>query len=569
MALLSCIVGRSLRPLVTCVVIPAAVLPPYRSHPRTALWVRRACCRAATASTRTVPRAITPREVDGWRGGWQRPTCLYGALRVVASVALAASAMTRVSALEAGKDEEERARRDARRIFTAACRAVEPKAAVNKAVALKGSQLHIAGQVVNLAEYPDVVVLAAGKASVGMAEALQEILGPRLKKGVVVTKDGHSVGHRLGQNFEVLESSHPTPDERSVAAAARLMDAAAAAGPRTLVLCCLSGGFSALVCAPAEGISLADKLEATRQLLACGCPIGDKNVVLKHLSRIKGGHLMELVQPAALVAMVLSDVIGDPLDTICSGPTVPDPSTFHDALRILEKYGIMDSFPQSCLSHLRRGSCGEVRETPKACDRGSMGSVALTAVVAGNVTAVEAAVAEAERLGYNTMILSTSMEGEASEVGKVMSAIAKEEARFQRPIALPACIVAGGETTVTLPPSPGVGGRSQALALSACLCIRDLPGVALLAGGTDGGDGPDNDAAGAVVTGSDAAVAEQAGLDAGASMRRCDSYGFFQQLELAKYGRTNVLHLRDGPTGTNVADLVVLIVRPPALREST
>lgn len=471
-----------------------------------------------------------------------------------------ASAAGRVGAsCDGAQDEDEALRATAREVFAAACRAVDPRVAVRNALTLQADVLGIAGQSIPLSHYDEIVVLGVGKASIGMAEAVEDTLGSRVTRGVVVTKDGHAAGHKLSGKFEVFEASHPTPNDRGVGATNRILEVAKAAGPRTLVLCCVSGGASALLCAPPGVISLADKKEATKQLLACGCPIEAKNAVLKHLSCVKGGQLLRAAHPAKVISMVLSDVVGDPLDIIGSGPTVPDPSTFTDCVKILQDHGIRDSFPKACLDYLLRGVDGEVADTPKEGDAVFQG--ATTMVVAGNKTAVDAAIAEAKALGFNTMALSTFMEGEAAELAKTWTALAKEELKFRRPVALPACIIGGGESTVTLPRKPGVGGRNQALALSAALGIQGLSGVALLAGGTDGGDGPDNDAAGAVVIGSDILDAAKAGLDARAYLQQCDSYNFFRRLEEAKYSRCNVLHLRDGPTGTNTADITVLLVR--------
>jgi len=455
--------------------------------------------------------------------------------------------------------DDEDLRLAARRIFSAGCRAVDPKIAMLNALKLEGDILTVAGDQVDISKYDEVFVLGAGKASIGMAEGVQEILGDKITKGIIVTKYGHAVRHVLCDKFEVFEASHPTPDESGVEATRRLLELAERANDRSLVLCCISGGSSSLLVAPAEGILLENMTEATRQLLGCGCPIEEKNAVLKHLSRVKGGQLLATAQPAKVVTMVLSDVVGDPLGAIGSGPTVPDSSTYVDCLKTLGAFHIFDTFPKPCLERLVRGAAGLVTESPKPT--APIFTDAITTVVAGNKTAVDAAVSEAKLMGFNTLALSTFMEGEASEIAKVFSAIAKEEVKYNRPVPLPACVVVGGETTVTLPPKPGVGGRNQLLALSAAVQIRGLQGVALLAGGTDGGDGPKNDSAGAVVIGSDAADAETAGLDPNEYLELCDAYSFFRRYEDAKYGRHNILHLRDGPTGTNVADLTILLIR--------
>lgn len=314
-----------------------------------------------------------------------------------------------------------------------------------------------------------------------------------------------------------------------------------------------------MLAAPPEGITLAEKREATKQLLGCGCPIELKNGVLKHLSQVKGGQLLAACQPATVASLIMSDVVGDPLDVIGSGPTVPDLSTFQECMQTLREYKILDSFPAKCRDHLERGAAGQIPETPKQGD--AMFKRSVMEIVASNATAANAAIVEAQKQGFSTMLFSTELEGEATEVAKTLVAIAKEEVKRQRPVKLPACIVAGGESTVTLPPNPGIGGRNQLMALSACKLIDGLKEVAILCGGTDGGDGPANDSGGAVVVGSDAKAAKAAGLDIASHLEGCNAYRFFEKLEDAKYGKHNVLHLRDGPTGTNVADLMVVLVR--------
>eukprot|EP00929_Paragymnodinium_shiwhaense_P038563 TRINITY_DN2035_c0_g5_i1.p1 TRINITY_DN2035_c0_g5~~TRINITY_DN2035_c0_g5_i1.p1 ORF type:complete len:812 (-),score=213.34 TRINITY_DN2035_c0_g5_i1:143-2578(-) len=459
----------------------------------------------------------------------------------------------------AQKKGEEHLRACARTIFKAACTAVDPVNAVVNAMKLQGDTLSLGGKSYDLKKFDEVVCLGCGKASVGMAEGVQAVLGSRIARGVIVTKYEHSAGHKLGSQFEVHEANHPTPDDAGVAATIRLLGAAEAATAKSLVLCCVSGGSSALLAAPPEGITLAEKKEATKQLLGCGCPIELKNGVLKHLSRVKGGRLLAACQPATVVSLIMSDVVGDPLDAIGSGPTVPDFSTFAECMQTLRDYKILDTFPEKCLRHLEKGARGEIPETPKEGD--AMFKNALVTVVAGNATAANAAIVEAKAQGFNTMLFSTELEGEASEVAKTLVAIAKEELKRKRPVDLPACIVAGGESTVTLPPNPGIGGRNQLMALSACKLIDGLKEVAVLCGGTDGGDGPANDSAGAVVVGSDAKAAKAAGLEIMPFLEGCNAYRFFEKLEDAKYGKHNVLHLRDGPTGTNVADIMVVLVR--------
>mmetsp|Transcript_41199 Transcript_41199/g.94767 ORF Transcript_41199/g.94767 Transcript_41199/m.94767 type:complete len:473 (-) Transcript_41199:145-1563(-) len=458
----------------------------------------------------------------------------------------------------AASDDED-LRRRARKIFQAACAAVDPKTAVLTGLKLEDNVLVLQGQHIELSKFTNILVLGAGKASIGMAEAVQEILGDKISTGIVITKYGQAQGHNLKDRFSVFEASHPTPDEAGVVATSRLLEAADKADAKTLVLCCISGGSSSLLVAPAEGISLDEMKEATRLLLGCGCPVEEKNAVLKHLSKVKGGQLTAHCQPAKVVTMILSDVVGDPLEDIGSGPTVPDVSTYVDCLRILGMHGILDTFPASCRDRIVRGSAGLLKDTPRQGDKDVSG--AMNVVVAGNKTAVDAACEEGKALGFNTMALTTFAEGEAGEIVKVFTGIAKEEVKFNRPVPVPACIVVGGESTVSLPRCPGKGGRNQLMALSAAIQIQGMNGVAILCGGTDGGDGPANDSAGAVVIGTDIEDSERYGLDAKASLAKCDSYTFFESFEVEKFGRTNVMHMRDGPTGTNVADLMIILVR--------
>jgi hydroxypyruvate reductase len=280
--------------------------------------------------------------------------------------------------------------------------------------------------------------------------------------------------------------------------------------------------------------------------------------VLKHLCRVKGGQLARACEPAQLVSLLISDVVGDPLDTIASGPTAPDDSTFERCLEVVDFYHIGDKLPERAMNVLREGSAGKRPETPKpdsSCFR--RGTIF---IAANNAVAVDACVEKATELGFNSLALSSYMEGEATELAKAYVGIAREIKHNNRPVKMPAAIIGGGETTVTLPAAGGgIGGRSQALALSGLRLIDGMSGTAILAGGTDGGDGP-CDAGGAVVCGSDASEARRLGFKVADFLQRADSYSFYKAFEQQKYGRQNVMHLRDGPTGTNVMDLVITLV---------
>lgn len=433
-------------------------------------------------------------------------------------------------------------------IFREALRAVEPRAAVRRYLRLDGERLIVGGRAVELPPGGRVIVVGAGKASAAMAQAVEEILGDRIARGVVSVKAGHAVPVR---RIQVREAAHPVPDEAGRRAAEEILAAAEEAGPEDLVVVLLSGGGSALMPLPAPGVSLQEKQEATRVLLACGASIHEINAVRKHLSRIKGGRLAEAAAPARVVSLILSDVIGDDLDTIASGPTVPDPTTFRDCLDIVRKYRLEQQLPAAVLRRLREGAAGAIPETPKP-DHPAFRRV-LNVVVGSNAAAVAAAEQAARKLRYRTLVLSTLVEGEARELGRFYAALLKEIRKSGRPASPPACLLAGGEPTVTLR-GTGKGGRNQELALAAAIAMADWKGVGLLSAGTDGTDGP-TDAAGAWADGTTASRAAAAGLEPIRHLENNDAYPFFQALGDL---------LITGPTLTNVMDLHVLLVSSAA-----
>jgi hydroxypyruvate reductase len=435
-------------------------------------------------------------------------------------------------------------RSHARAIFQAGVDAVEPRAAVLRHVRLQGDVLEVAGRRHDLSAVDGVYVVGMGKASAVMAAALEDILGDRVLGGVVSTKHGHGVPTR---KVEVLEAGHPVPDEDGVRAGEELGALLEQTGPRDLVVCVVSGGGSALLPAPAEGLTLEDKQETTRRLLECGAAIHEINAVRKHLSRLKGGRLAQRAAPSALVSLILSDVVGDPLDAIASGPTVPDPTTYGGCLRILARYGLEGRIPEPALGLLRRGARGEVPETPKPGDPAFERTH--TVIVGNNARALEAARERARALGFNTLILSSMVEGETRDVARVHAAVAKEILATGNPVSRPACVLSGGETTVTIR-GAGRGGRNQEFALAAALDIEGLDDVLLFSGATDGTDGP-TDAAGAWADGTTVRRGREAGLDAAAMLRENDSYTFFDAVGDL---------LVTGPTRTNVMDLRVVLV---------
>jgi len=409
---------------------------------------------------------------------------------------------------------------DARAIIDAAIAAVLPGAAVKDA----------------LAEMPGdrpVYMVAIGKAAWTMAEAACEALGERLKAGVVVTKYGHAKAPL--ERVEVIEAGHPVPDEHSVLGAARAMALVEKLGAGDRVLLLVSGGGSALFEMPLDGVTLEDIASVTRQLLASGADIAEINAVRKHLSAVKGGRFAEACAPAEVISIVLSDVIGDSLDAIASGPAHPDGTTSRDALCIVEKYGV--KLTGATMEALRR-------ETPKALDN-------VTTRIIGNVKRLCAQAAETARaLGYEPMILTTTLDCEARDAGSFLAAIAREIRASGRPVKAPCAVILGGETVVHLRGS-GRGGRNQELALSAALGIQGLADVAVFSVGSDGTDGP-TDAAGGLVTGDFVETCRAKGLSPEAYLQNNDAYAIL--------GAAGGL-IFTGPTGTNVNDLTVLLCR--------
>ncbi len=427
-------------------------------------------------------------------------------------------------------------------IADAALLAVDPAEAVRRNVCLQGETLLMGTAAYRLDTIERVFVVGAGKASAAMAVALEEILGDRITSGWINVKDGYTAPTR---RITIHECGHPVPDQRGVDGTAEIARILRECGPHDLVLCLLSGGGSALMVLPAKGLSLADLERTTSALLRSGATINEMNAVRKHLSQIKGGQLSRLAAPAQVAALIVSDVIGNPLDVIASGPTTPDPTTFADAYGLLQRLSLLDQVPPAVVEHLQRGMDGLIPETPKANDAAF--SQTRNLLIASNEVAVRAAIAEAERLGFHTLFLSTFIQGEAREVGKVLAGILQEIDHSGHPLPRPACVIAGGETTVTVR-GQGKGGRNQELALGAVPYLAGLEDVALLALGTDGTDGP-TDAAGAIVTGDTARRAAALSLSPSEFLAANDSYRFFAAL-----GDLVIT----GPTNTNVNDIAFL-----------
>lgn len=429
-------------------------------------------------------------------------------------------------------------------IFQAGLEAVAPGAAIKTFCQLIGDRLTVAGQGYELGQFEKIFVLGAGKAGAAMAEALEEILGKRVSAGIISVKYKHLAPL---ERIKIREAGHPVPDQNGLDGARAIYQLAESADEKTLVICLISGGGSALMPLPVAGVTLEDKQETTRVLLACGASIHEINAIRKHLSIIKGGGLAKAVYPATLITLILSDVVGDDLDSIASGPCVPDSKTFADCRAILAKYSIEDKIPLSVLRHIESGVAGTVTETPKAGQ--DFFKRTQNVIVANNFNALLKAKDKAEELGYNTLLLSSMLEGETRDVAANHIAIAREIRLHGYPLKSPACILSGGETTVRIQ-GTGKGGRSQEFALAASIKIAEMKNITVLCAGTDGSDGP-TDAAGAFADETTLQRAYSAGLDPQQYLNNNDSYNFFDRLgDLYK----------TGPTNTNVMDLRIILL---------
>lgn len=432
-------------------------------------------------------------------------------------------------------------RADAVAIFNAAVKAVDAALAVRRYVRVTGTAIEVAERIYSLTDLRHVYVIGAGKAAVPMAQALETLLRERLRGGIVVTKYGQALPLR---KVRVIEAAHPIPDLNGVKGACQIAAIAEQATAHDLVFALISGGGSALLPYPLDGLTLEDKQIVTDLLLRSGATIRETNTLRRHLSQIKGGKLARLAYPAQVVALIVSDVVGDTLEDIASGPTAPDPSRYTDCREIIRKYQLQESIPPAVRALLDRGSRGELAETVRTND------VAFTKVqnliIASNGLATEAARSHANRLGYRSEILSNDVEGESREVAKRQMAKLKEV--LTEPMTEPICFISGGETTVKVRGS-GMGGRNQEFALAAAIELADVEGWVLLSAGTDGIDGP-TDAAGAIVDGGTLLRGRSQGLAAAEFLTRNDAYHF-----LLATGDLLVT----GPTHTNVMDIQLMM----------
>ncbi|MDH4283756.1 MAG: HAD-IIB family hydrolase [Gallionellaceae bacterium] len=438
-------------------------------------------------------------------------------------------------------------------IFNAALAAVNPYNAVRNALKLENGNLYVADACYDLAKFDRIMVIGAGKASSYMALAIEELLGAQISTGLVITKEGHTLPLKI---IAQIEASHPVPNAAGMEGAQRITQMAQAADEKTLVICLLSGGASALMAAPISGLELQDKQQITSLLLKSGATISELNSVRKHLSAIKGGRLAQAVYPAQMMTLILSDVIGNPLDVIASGPTAQDSSSFADALAVVEKYGLQEKIPVCAMSYLQRGMAGQETETVKD---GDPCLEATRNIIVGDISlALQAAAEKARQLGYATEIANAKLQGEARDTARLLAEGVRNRLDALQPGSR-LCLLYGGETTVTVKGS-GKGGRNQELALAFALEAIGMEGIALLSAGTDGGDGP-TDAAGAIVDGKTAALAHKLGLDPLQYLNDNDSYSFFRQFD-ALSGEH--IHFITGPTGTNVMDIQIILLERPS-----
>lgn len=433
----------------------------------------------------------------------------------------------------------------AKQIFAAAVASVQPQQLVRARVQWRDHLLTVCDRAIQFKAVSRIYVIGMGKASAAMAATLEDILGDRIEAGLVIVKDGHGAPCR---RVKIREAGHPVVDERGLAATEELLALTRQFRQNDLVICLISGGGSALLEKLPPGITLADLQETFRQLLGCGATIEDMNAVRKHLSLVKGGQLARAIHPARCLSLILSDVIGDSPETIASGPTAPDGTTFDDAWEVLEKYRLTTALPHSVIRHLSGGRDSLHAETPKPGDPAFDRVENL--IIGNNFIALQAAEARAASLGLHPLILTTRLQGEAREAARVIVSVMAEVAATAHPVARPACLLFGGETTVTLRGN-GKGGRNQEFALAALLAMSGLPeNCLLLSCGTDGTDGP-TDAAGAVATPALYRKALAMGLNPAAYLENNNAYPFFEQ--------TGGL-IKTGPTGTNVMDIGIGII---------
>ncbi|MEM3585970.1 MAG: glycerate kinase [Candidatus Jordarchaeaceae archaeon] len=447
------------------------------------------------------------------------------------------------------KGRDRLARESVLALIESALKAADPKLAVKKSLLLSGDRIIIDGKTLQLESLDNIYVVGGGKASGAMAEAVEEILGERISEGYINILKGTKNRFKVSK-IRLVEASHPIPDKNGLEGAKKIMNLVKKAQENDLVLCLISGGGTALMPLPVDDVSLEEFQEVNRTLLKCGADINSMNAVRKHLSAIGGGNLAKAAYPSIIISLIISDVVGDSLETIASGPTVPDSTTYRDAINILKEYNIWDSCPEGVKRHIGEGVRGKYPETPKPGD--PVFKKVSNLLIATNRDACIAAQEEAKRRGLNALLLTTYLEGEAKEVGVLLSGIAKEILYYNKPLEKPVTVILGGETTVTVRgKTSGRGGRNQELVLSAALKLTGGEGVAIAAIDSDGIDGF-SEAAGAVVDSKTILEAKKRGLDASRFLMENNSTAFFEELDDCL--------IFTGPTGTNVNDLVFIVV---------
>ena len=430
-------------------------------------------------------------------------------------------------------------------LFTAAVNAVRPAELVRQTVTLERATLSVqpGSQTAAFPIQGQVFLVGAGKGAGPMAEALLPLLGKHLTGGVVIVPTGAEL--QLDP-VTVVGGEHPLPGAGSLQGGELISTVLTDRRPADLICFCLTGGASSLLVQPVPGVSLEDKLAVNRALLACGADIHEINTVRKHLSQLKGGNLARRAAPATVVSFILSDVIGDDLSTIGSGPTVPDPSTFADAWKVLETHNLLQSIPESVKTHLSHGRSGTIPDTPKPHDPAF--SHVHNFLIGSNTLALEAAARAAQRLGYISYIVPDPISGDTTHAARAFARQIKACLAAEQK---PTCLLAGGETTVQVT-GKGQGGRNQEFALIVAEELHNQTGWALLSAGTDGIDGP-TDAAGAFVDSQSMQKAREKQLDSQKVLNDNDTYPFFTALGDL---------FQPGPTGTNVMDIKIVLIFP-------
>lgn len=442
-------------------------------------------------------------------------------------------------------ETDQRARQCALEILESALISSDPIDLVKRKLYTKDNILLIDSLKFDLDQFNRIIVVGAGKASGAMASAVEDIFGDRISKGLINVQKG--IRERFDTKLIGLnEARHPVPDEGGLLGSRKILNILDDVSKNDLVISIISGGGSALLPLPAGDLELSDMQDVTQNLLKCGATIDEVNMVRKHLSAIKGGRLAKHTYPATMICLIISDVVGDPISSIASGPTVPDPSTYSDAYKVLKRYDVWDRIPEVVKSHINKGLTGEIPESPKPDDPyfKNVNNI----ILGSNRIALKAASEKAAKLGLTPYILTSYIEGEARHVGTVIASLARETTSEECFFKKPTAILVGGETTVTVR-GDGRGGRNQELALSASMKIKEQKGIVILSAGTDGLDGP-TDAAGAIIDGSTVQRAQERDMNPTDYLDNNDSYNFFKNIGDL---------VLTGPTGTNVNDIMIIV----------